>query len=80
MTSNSAIFNRRVNPTEPLEAYRKSIFISYIYKKNWNSYSLWVKINILIKVLKIWPFLTSQSDMNSRTRSPENRDHLHTDI
>ena len=35
-----------------------------------------MKINILLKVLKIWPFLTSESDMNSRTRSPENRDHL----
>ena len=76
MTSKSAIFNRRV--TVPVEAYHKSIFISY-FEKKWNSYSLWVKINILLKVLKIWPFLTSQSDMNSRTKSPENRDHPHTD-
>ena len=51
MTFNSAIFNRRVNPTPPLEAYRKSILMSYL-KKKWNSYSLWVKINILLKVLK----------------------------
>ena len=29
MTSNLAIFNRRVNPTEPSEAYRKSIFLNY---------------------------------------------------
>ena len=79
MTSKSAIFNCRVNPTVPAEAYHKSIFISY-FEKNQNSYSLWVKINILLKVLKIWPFLTTQSDMNSRTRSPENRDNLHTDI
>ena len=79
MTSKSAIFNCRVNPTVPVEAYLKSIFISYFYK-NWNSYSLLVKIIILLKVLKIWPFLTSQADMNGRTRSSENRDHLHTDI
>ena len=79
VTSNSAIFYRRVNLTAPLEAYRKSNF-NKLCKKKWNSYYLWVKINILIKVLKIWPFMTSQSDMNSRTKSPENRDHLHTDI
>ena len=55
MTSNSAIFDRRVNQTAALEAYRKSILISY-FKKNWNSYSFWVKINILLKVLKILTF------------------------
>ena len=33
MTSNSAIFNRRVNLTTPLEAYRKGILISYFKKK-----------------------------------------------
>ena len=34
----------------------------------------------LKKMLKILPFLTSKSDMNSRTRSLEKSDHLHTDI
>ena len=55
MTSNWAIFNRRVNLASALEAYRKSILISY-FKKNWNSYSLWVKIHILLKILKILTF------------------------
>ena len=52
MTSNSAIFNRRVYLTAALEAYRKSILISYS-KKKWSSFSLLVKINILLKGLKI---------------------------
>ena len=37
------------------------------------------EITANLNFLKICPFLTSQSDMNSRWRSPENRDHLHTD-
>ena len=36
MTSYSAIFNRRVNQTAPVEAYRKSILISYFKNKNEN--------------------------------------------
>ena len=55
MTSNWAIISRRVNLTAALEAYRKSILISY-FKKKLNSYSLWVKINILLIVLKILTF------------------------
>ena len=31
-------------------------------------------------ILNILPFLASQWGINSRTRSPENRDHLYTDI
>ena len=42
MTSQSAIFDRRVNQIAPVEASLKSILIRYIWK-SWNSYSLQVK-------------------------------------
>ena len=41
---------------------------------------MWVKINIVYKMFKMWPFLTSQWGMPSCTRSSDNRLHLHTDI
>ena len=38
------------------------------------------EISVFWNLLKIWPSLTSQSDMNIRTRSSEHRDHPYTDI
>ena len=70
--------NANLCPIAPVEVSRKSILICNFYK-SWNSYSLWLKIHILWKVLKIWPFLTSQWGMNRRTRSTETGVPLDTD-
>ena len=49
--------------TATVEVYRKSILIRYL-RRSWNSYSLWLKINILLKNAqksKISKFVTLQT-------------------